>query len=323
MPKKILKYIMAAVPIIILIVYFVNERSPFGGSNSSFASKPKKEITKVEFRGAPTDLVLEKKGEEWIVNKKYETRKSSVQFILKILTEMQIKSPVTTDLFNSEITRKGINPIRVMVFERRKVIRSFLVYKTLSNTYGNIMKMSEGSKPFIVCVPGHETEIGSAFTVNELFWRPYTVFNLLPSDIISVRFENLSDTGSSFMIRNENRRFILYDLKKRLTGWDTSRTIRYLSYFTHVPLESWALDVPAGEKEKIKEEVPLYKISVEKTSGEKVILDLWERTIDENGLKKKDTDRLWGKTNAMDEIFIMRYLDIDPVLKKRSYFFPD
>jgi hypothetical protein len=322
MTRKIIKYLLFCVPVIILIVYLLNERSPFGGRNSSFASRPKKEITKIEFNGRSADLVLEKKGEEWIVNKKHEARKSSIQFILKILAEMQIKSPITTDLFNEEIINRKVAPVRVKVFERRKVIKSFLVYKTPSNTYGNIMKMREGSKPFIVYVPGNETEIGSAFTVNELFWRPYTVFSLLPSDILSVRLENMADTGSSFIIRNENQRFLLYDMKKELAGWDTSRTIRYLSYFTHVPFESWTFDISADEKEKIKKEMPLYKITVYKTSGEKVVLSLWERSIDENGIKKKDTDRLWGKTDAMDEIFIIRYLDIDPLLKKRSYFFP-
>ncbi len=59
-----------------------------------------------------------------------------------------------------------------------------------------------------------------------------------------------------------------------------------------------------------------------KTGGDKIVLTLWERSVDENGIKKKDTDRLWGKTDAMDDIFIIRYMDIDPLLKKRSYFFP-
>ena len=60
------------------------------------------------------------------------------------------------------------------------------------------MKLRERSKPFIVYVPGNEVEIGSAFTLNELFWRPYTVFNLLPSEIYSVTLENIADTASSF-----------------------------------------------------------------------------------------------------------------------------
>ena len=88
----------------------------------------------------------------------------------------------------SEISDKGIEPVKVKVYEKRKLIKSFLVYKTPSNSYGNIMKIREGSKPFIVYVPGYEGDIGSAFTLNELFWQPYTVFNLLPSEIAISKF---------------------------------------------------------------------------------------------------------------------------------------
>jgi hypothetical protein len=30
---------------------------------------------------------------------------------------------------------------------------------------------------------------------------------------------------------------------------------------------------------------------------------------------------VWGKTNNRDDVFVMRYFDLDPILKKRSYFF--
>jgi hypothetical protein len=36
-----------------------------------------------------------------------------------------------------------------------------------------------------------------------------------------------------------------------------------------------------------------------------------------------DSDRLWAMTGTGNELFVMRYIDIDPVLKKRSYFFPE
>lgn len=320
--NKILRLIAIIIPIIVLAVYLLTERFPFGVKNASFAVDPEKELTSIEFSDGSKKLLLEKRGEEWIVNKKYEARKSSILFILKILTEMEIKSPVTPELFDKEITGKGIAPVRVKVSAKGRTNRSFLVYKTASNSYGNIMKLGERSKPFIVYVPGNEVEIGSAFTLNELFWQPYTVYNLLPSDIFSVSLENLSDTGSSFRIKNENRRLSLSDHSGELTGWDTSRVVRYLTYFTHVPFETWAFDISADEREKIKMEKPLYRITVVSPAGEIKVLTLWSRSVDQEGVLRADTDRLWGKTGDNDEIFIMRYTDIDPLLKKLSYFFP-
>jgi hypothetical protein len=42
---------------------------------------------------------------------------------------------------------------------------------------------------------------------------------------------------------------------------------------------------------------------------------------EKQGTKETDSDRLLAKTDENDEFFIMRYFDIDPLIKKRSYFF--
>lgn len=220
MISKIFKYIAFTVAVIaIIIVILIRERAPFGGKNSSFAAVPKKEITAIEMSDNQKKLKLVKKGDIWVVNDNFETRKSSIVFIQQILSGLEIKSPVSPELFDNEIVNKKVKPVRVKVFENRKVIKSFNVYKTQSNVYGNIMKLREGSKPFIVCIPGSETDIGSAFTLNQLFWQPYTVFNLLPSEILSVTLENVSDTGSSFTISKTNQRFNLTGTKGELSGW--------------------------------------------------------------------------------------------------------
>jgi hypothetical protein len=320
-PKRFLGLLILFASLLI-IIYLLREKSPFGGRNSSFAVNNEAEINRIEFTYGDDKLTLEKRGEDWFVNGKSETRKSSIQFILKIIKDIRIKSPVTPDLFSNEVVTKGIKPVRVRIFRGRKVLKTYLVYKTTSNRYGNIMKIRERSKPFIVYIPGSQAEIGSAFNMHELFWQPFVVFDQLPSRILSVRFENKNDPSSSFGIRKENGKFILTDLKDRLTGWDTLRVQRYISYFTHIPFESWAFGLSQEEKEKISSGDPLYRITLTTTDNKTIDLKLWERKINQDGSLKTDTDRLWAKTDDGNEIFIMRYLDVDPVIKKRSYFFP-
>jgi hypothetical protein len=314
--------ILLAIGLVIVVVY--RGRMPFGSNNSFFAVEPQKEISKIELSEKGRELSLEKVGENWVINGKLETRKSGILFILRILEEMKIKSPVSSELFESEITAKGIEPVRIRVYEKRKLIKSFLVYKTTSNSYGNIMKMSERSKPFIVCVPGYEGNIGSGFTLNELFWKPYTLFNLLPSEIEYINFENLSDTSSSFSISNENHHFTLRSMNRDLEGWDSTLVTRYLSYFAWIPFEKWALDLREEEKKNVESQKPLYRITVNTKYGKKTVLALWEKMSGEGGGSgTKDSDRLLGKTEASDEFFVLRYFDMDPLLKKRSYFFPE
>ena len=49
----------------------------------------------------------------------------------------------------------------------------------------------------------------------------------------------------------------------------------------------------------------------------KTVLTLWPIP----GEKGSDSDRVYGKTDERDDLFIMRYFDIDPLIKKREYFF--
>ena len=321
MNKIIVKVIFFFISIGLLFIFIFRNKSPFGSNNSSFASAPKEEITRIEFSNDNRRLSLEKKGDTWVINGKTEARKNGILYIIRILEEIKIKSPVSSELFESEVTGKKIAPVRVRVFEKNKLLKSFLVYKTGSNIYGNIMKIREGSKPFIVYVPGYDGNIGSGFELDELFWQPYTVFNLLPSEISSVEFENLSDTSSSFSITKRDNHFSLSGNSAGTAGWDTTLVVRYISYFAWVPFESWALEISDEEKKLIEASQPLYRITINNTSGKKSTLTLWQKKTERNGIQEIDSDRILGKTDDCDALFILRYFDIDPLIKKRSYFF--
>jgi hypothetical protein len=323
MYKLIIRVILLSIAVALILILLLRNRIPFGKGNSSFASEPGRDITRIELSESGKKLSLEKKGENWVINEKTEARKSGILFIIRILREIKIKSPVSDELFNSEIREKGIEPVRIKVYDHKKLIKSFLVYRTSSNNYGNIMKIREKSKPFIVYVPGYEGDIGSAFTLSDLFWQPYTVFNLLPSEISVVKLENISDSSSSFSIIGRNPHFTLAAGNRKLTGWDSALVTRYLSYFAWIPFEKWALEMGSDEKKLVESRQPLYRITVRTSTGKETVLTLWERMKADHGEIQTDTDRLLGKTQSDDEFFILRYFDIDPLLKKRSYFFPE
>jgi hypothetical protein len=323
MYKIIIRGLIVFIGLIVVLMLLFRNRLPFGKGNSSFAVEPGKEITRIEFSEPGNELILEQKGDKWLINGRSEARKNGILFILRVLREIKIKSPVSPELFKSEITDRAIKPVRIRVFENRKLIRSLLVYKTSGNSYGNIMKIRERSKPFIVYMPGYDGDIGSAFTLNELFWQPYTVFNLLPSEIASVSLENLADTSSSFTIDCGSHDFTVLSGSAPVSGWDSALVKRYLSYFAWIPFERWELGMKEEEKNQIESRKPLFRITVNTSDGRKMILSLWEMMKEEAGTAIKDSDRLLGKMQSGNEFFVMRYFDIDPLLKKRSYFFPE
>ncbi|MBI5010799.1 MAG: hypothetical protein HZB98_14385, partial [Bacteroidia bacterium] len=240
--------------IITLIIILFRTRSPFGKSNSDFASVPEEGITRIEFSQDDEKLLLEKSDEKWIINGNAEARKGGINFIIRIRTEMKIKSPVSSEVFKTEIEDNNISPVVIRVYEQRKLLKSFRVYKTKSNIYGNIMKMKDNSKPFIVHVPGYEVNIGAAFSLKEQYWLPYTIFNLLPSEISSIRFESLKDTAASFSISRTDGKYALLGNENEIKGSDPELIIRYISYFTFIPFETWAHDISREEISSVSQQ---------------------------------------------------------------------
>jgi hypothetical protein len=323
MRKTINRTILLLAAIAIILLVLTKERSPFGRYNSSFAINADEEITRIELSQGEKRLTLVKEDDEWLVDGTSKTRERTSVLMEKVLRELSIKSPLSEDLFDSIVVSGNIDPVWVRVYEKRKMLSSFYVYKTHTNQYGNIMKVKEASKPFIVYIPAYEGDIGSLFSLNVLYWQPYLVFNLLPSEISSVDFINYSDTTSSFSIINSDGRLHLTSGNTRLQGWDSSLVRRYLSYFTRIPFEEWAPDMTDKERDELESGTPLYRITVGTDNEKEIILTLWEMMRRENGDLVADSDRLYGKTADRDQFFILRYFDIDPVIKRTSYFFPE
>jgi hypothetical protein len=316
-------YIRILLPVLVLILLvlvfvFVRNRSPFGKAETRFSSDAGREITALEISSADRKVLLSFRDGIWKVNQDAEARKSITVFIMRVLKEMKIKSPVSSEMFQEQVVEKNIRPVKVKVYEKKRFPRSFYVYRTTSNRYGNIMKVKERSRPFIVHFPGFEGDIGSVFNPDELFWQPYVLFNLLPSEISSLTLDNYADSSSSFRISITEKSFSFSHMSAPLTGWDTTRLKRYISYYTMVPFEGWAFEMKEDEKTLLSNEKPFCRISVTTNDGKNIGLNLWERVSD----GEKDAGRLWGKTDGREDYMIVRYFDIDPLLKKPDYFFP-
>lgn len=310
-------YIITIAALIVLIVLVTN-RHPFGRRQSSFAVSTSTVISKVEFSQNDETLTLERDDSgRWYVNGKHEARTNGISFIEKILTGMEIKSPVTEETFFTEIISPEVEPVKVRLFDKQKVVKMFFVYKTNSNTYGNIMKTTLRAKPFIVWVPGYDSNIGSAFTLNENYWRPYTIFNLLPSDIQAITLENNADSTSSFKLVNNIATGQQTVFPSMSVSDDSLKINRYLSYYSMVPFESWALDLSQTRVEEITGRAPLFNLTVNRRTGENINITFWP--LEREGVI--DTDRLWARIDDNKNLVVVRYFDIDPIIKRRSYFY--
>lgn len=307
-----------------ILFMLARQRAPFGKNNSSFSIDEKTEISRVVFFEGGSKLVLERNGKNWSVGGEAEARPLAVNMLLLILRDMQVKSPVGPEVFKEMISGKP-EPVKVFVYSGWMVKRSFFVYHTSANAYGNIMKMRVASRPFIMHVPGVEEDIGAYFTADPFFWKPFMVFNIMPSELSFVEVRNLRDTNSSFKIYPKTGE-LNFESAVKAPGKepDTSRIKRYLSYFSYVPFEKPVRDLTQEEINEIVNSEPLYIITAGKKDGTMRTLKIWEKSgKNPDGVMITDTDRAWGMIEGTDRLVIMRYFDIDPILRNAGYFLKD
>jgi hypothetical protein len=103
-------------------------------------------------------------------------------------------------------------------------------------------------------------------------------------------------------------------------GLDTAAIGRYLSYFTYVPFERWvpgSLSSNGGLFNGIR---PYFRLDVFTNDADTLSLLTWTMMITQGDSVTEDTDRLLGSTNDGEDMFIIKYYDLDPLIKGPSYF---
>jgi hypothetical protein len=201
------------------------------------------------------------------------------------------------------------------VFSKGKKIRSFTVSHYNDNDYPSLFRKKNGSKAVLFYLPGYDLDPGSVFIADEKFWRPFTIFKIMPSEIKEVTVNYPAENSKSFCIVNHSGQVSI----KEVPSFDTVSVKRYLSYYVNVPFESINTSLTADEERKIIEGTPYVIISVTTSDGVVHLLKGWKRSYNYYDHAEVDTDRLWGQLDN-GNLFVMRYFDVDPLLKKRSYF---
>lgn len=287
-----------------------------GGANGgTFKIKSGEKVTRVVIQKADSKVTLEMKKGEWLVNGKENARRAAISFLLSTLEGMEPESSVSQQTLESLKSKSTGKPVSVKIYSGVRKIRSFMVYHYNDVNYSSIIMKHHGSKPYLVYLPGYDFDPGIVFTAEADYWRPFTIFETMPSAIKEMNMTYTADRSASFSIICESGKTLL----EGNGSFDTVAVKRYLSYFVNVPFESLVTGLEPGEEKSLTASEPYFSISLTTVTGRTNVLKGWKRMSQANGTRIPDTDRLWGRLDD-GRLFVMRYLDIDPLLKKRSYF---
>jgi len=318
--KKTIPFIILVFVLLVIALFFVsNDRhSTIRVRDRVDGGIFTHEITSIALFREDDSLLLHRCDEGWTVNQRYPADVRMVNYMINCLKRIRILSPVGRGMagaVNDSLEQYGI---RLQVFSGRKRIANMLVMPHHDHL---TMRKYRSSKPFITGIIGAEGYRDLFFSgVND--WRDKALLAFDPPSIRSVQVEYPGDTAASFTLRREGKSYVLLNSSGKETMLaDTGRAVLYLSYFYRVEYLSFI--TPGDDQQTpVPQEKRLFCIiRVTDTDGHSTTVELYHKPmIDSRNGVMIDPYRLISSLGDGTGFVVARYMDVDPLLKRRTYF---
>ena len=145
--------------LVIIIFYLYNDKKISSNSNSyMFAVEDTSCISKIFLADRNgTSILLEKNKNNWILNKKYDVKKSSINILLSTIKDIRVHKSVPINATNNIIKDIATNGIKVEIYSKRKknkLLRSYTLGQPTSDYLSNYIINNDEETPYIVNIPG-------------------------------------------------------------------------------------------------------------------------------------------------------------------------
>jgi hypothetical protein len=193
------------------------------------------------------NILIERKEQGWIVNKKYPVLQSMLRNLLATLHDQQALYPAPAESREGIIRNLAGVGIKVEIYDRDgKKMRSFYVGGELARFAGTAMLMEGSERPYVVNLPGFEGYLTPRFTPELRYWRDRAVFNIAPEQITRISVRYPSEPLNSFTLTQSGDKIsVALDSSLKLgQPLNEAHARSYLKFFTKVYSEGFLVDIP-------------------------------------------------------------------------------
>ncbi|KPL16678.1 MAG: hypothetical protein AMS23_04905 [Bacteroides sp. SM1_62] len=322
---KIILLVLALLVAVSAWLFLSRRSGTYARSDVEFAVKDTGRITGVEIKGRGGQVMLVRHEDAWRVNGSTPVRKDRMSGLLVLLSRLEVLSPVSRSRSEEVSMQLQQDGKRVIITLDKGAAREYFVCHDTTGTDATYMMLKDADTPFRMGVRGfNPRDLAALYATDERYWRDNLLLHFLPAQIECISLQYNRDPARTFhLARNEEGEFEMS--AGTVPGeWFTPVTAKlnqYLGYFYGVRFDAYAdlqKDMPLNYTHS---DEPDYVLEVSSTRGTRTILRLFPVFArDTAGNKKMDLNRLYAKVDDWDEMVVLKYLEIDPLLKEPGYF---
>jgi hypothetical protein len=309
------------------VFYFSNQDSTLNKKYADFTFQDTSRVSSIVIKDSAQEVELVRGVQSWMVNNKLPAKNRTVKLLLKIFSQLSIKSAVSKGKLSEMQHQLETRAVQVSFMDNGKIIKKYYVsdYFSENETY---MSIGNTGHPYSMDVLHLQGRMQALLNTDINFWRDNVIFRCKPDDIASVSVEYPLQPFNSFKLSKlDNGMWTLTDIKglKTFALNDKRRLMEYLSSFGNVAFEKIVSGIPRHSSDSILSSKPLYIISLKDNENRMMVMKGFPISLpnlkNEAGRQlNSDPDRLFVFINNCTDLAVAKYLDIDPISKSLDYF---
>ena len=289
---------------VLIYLSYSNNKSTITDDNN-FAVSDTESVRKIFIADrSGTTIILNRVGDNWTVNNKYEVRKDAIKTILNTIQQIRIQRPISKNAFKTVVKNLATTGVKVEIYSDAETpIRTYTIGHSTSSHLGTYMLLAGAKSPFIVHIPSFNGFLSPRYgiqgqKINEKVWRSTTVFKLNSTDIRTISVNNIQEPEKSVMLNAIP--ISLFNHEGDTVKVDRKKAFQLLNSFKLLNCESYK------EKEgKIVFATPLHELIINNdTLRTYAIGDSQEKKKEENFNVK----RMYATLNRGELMLIQNYV---------------
>jgi hypothetical protein len=318
--KKYRNYIIITAILALAALYFIlkEQSGTLKLDVHYFALSDTTEISRIEISSRADTVVLQQTGDNWVVNQTYNAKIKLIKGIMGLLTTMEINAPVPKKFRQVVLNEFNRKSIHVKFESNTQTLKEFEICDIDSLQLGSFIKKPDSNDVYIVRIPGFNNPLTLFFPDNIQVWREKVIFRYKPWEILTIHVDYPSMHQASFILDLSNPKQIALrnNQNSKPVLLNKDNITPYLLNFQSIPFHSLPV-YKRGLIDSLKKSTPYCIISVKNIDNQ--LNKLCTYTVPTHGKSGKiDLFKMYAVIQNDTIPFILKYTDIDPVMKKFS-----
>lgn len=309
------KIIVVTAIVIFGVILIFRPTDQYTHSEQQFSIENTSHIRYIEISEKDVSSRLQNTPSGWVLLPATETRNDAIKLLLETIQRIKTIAPVPRQSEQRVYQQMQTQAKQVSIQIDNRWHTYQIYFDTTDNaTYG---RLQNAQTIYSLRTMGYNGKnISALFPVTPLFWKSNILINVLPHDIDSISIQYINKPGKSFSIKVKDTSLLIYNHKgRRQNNIQQALARGYLNYFTQIRYESVTEKCNTGAL--ITGETQAFvNIYVSSNNNNNQLL-LYRKPM-ANSSDTFDVNRLYCLNN--NELSVLRYVDIDPVLQEINYF---